>query len=80
MEKFLTKIEYRSAEFKTYHVSYFNSLKSYIESLDIIDAISAITYSMEIPEEFQSDVLKVLLKNYKLCQNAQIIGEKQVCK
>lgn len=48
--------------FKTYHVSYFNSLKSYVEALDDIKSISAIEYGIDIPAEYQSNVLKVLLR------------------
>ena len=53
--------------FKTYHVTYYNSLKAYIESLETIEEISAVTYGMNIPEEYQSNILKELL--------AQISGE-----
>ncbi len=49
-----------ATNFKTYQVSYYNSLKAYIESLNDIDTISAITYGIEIPEDYQSDVLRVL--------------------
>lgn len=48
--------------FKTYHISYFNSLKSYIESLQDMEIISAVSYGDEIPEEYQSTVY-VELKN-----------------
>ena len=44
-----------------YHTTYFNSLKHYIESLDTIDAVANIQYGVEIPETYQSDVLKYLL-------------------
>lgn len=47
---------------KTFHVSYFNTLKAYIESLNTIEEISSIQYGVEIPELYQSDVLKVLLE------------------
>lgn len=47
--------------FKTYQVSYFNALKAYIESINTIEEISAITYGIEIPADYQSDVLKYLL-------------------
>lgn len=57
----ITTISTGATNFKTYHVSYFNSLKSYIESLDDIETISAITYGSEIPSEYMSDVLKVLV-------------------
>lgn len=46
---------------KTYHVSYFNALKAYIEALVTIEDISAIEYGVMIPEAYQSDVLKVLI-------------------
>lgn len=46
---------------QTYHTTYFNSLKHYIESLDTIDAVAGIQYGVEIPEAYQSDVLKYLL-------------------
>lgn len=45
---------------KTFHVTYFNSLKVYINALDNITDISAVRYGMEIPEEYQSDILKAL--------------------
>lgn len=47
--------------FKTYHVTYFNSLKAYVESLATIEEISAIEYGCVIPEEYQSDILKDLV-------------------
>ena len=49
---------------KTYHTSYYNSLKNYIESLRSIDKISSIEYGIEIPEKYQSDVLKDIYKEY----------------
>lgn len=52
-----------ATQFKTYQISYFNALKAYIESLDDMNEISAITYGIDIPAEYQSDVLKVLLTN-----------------
>lgn len=45
---------------KTYHTTYFNALKAYINSLETIEEIDAITYDMELPEEFKSDVLRVI--------------------
>lgn len=50
-----------ATSFKTYHVSYFNALRAYVESLEDIDSISKVTYGCEIPDEYQSEVLKVLL-------------------
>lgn len=52
-----------ATQFKTYQISYFNALKAYIESLDDMNEIGAITYGIDIPAEYQSDVLKVLLTN-----------------
>lgn len=46
--------------FKTYHTSYYNALKMYINVLQTIQEISAIYYGIEIPEDYQSDVLKAL--------------------
>lgn len=51
-----------ATQYKTYHVSYFNSLKAYIESLTVIDEIKNISYGMDIPVDYQSDVLKLLNK------------------
>lgn len=47
--------------FKTYHVTYFNSLKAYVNSLATIEEVSAIEYGCAIPEEYQSDILKDLI-------------------
>ena len=46
--------------FKIYHTTYYNALKGYINALDSIENISAIEYGIEIPEEYQSDVLKAI--------------------
>lgn len=46
---------------KTYQVSYFNALKAYIESMYTIEEINAVVYGIEIPADYQSDVLKYLL-------------------
>lgn len=48
------------AAYKIYHTTYYNSLKNYINSLETIEEINAITYGVEIPEEYQTDVLKAL--------------------
>lgn len=48
------------AAFKVQHTTYYNSLKTYINALETIEEISAITYGVEIPDEYKSDVLKVL--------------------
>lgn len=51
-----------ATQFKIYHVSYFNSLKAYIEALEDVKEISSIEYGTDIPEEYQSEVLKALLR------------------
>lgn len=57
----ITAILNAATSWKTYQVTYNNSLKTYINSLDKITEISAITYGMDIPIDYQSDVLRVLL-------------------
>ena len=49
-----------ATQFKTYQVSYHNALKLYVESLNDITAISNVYYGIEIPEQYLSDVLRVL--------------------
>lgn len=44
----------------TFQITYFNSLRDYIKSLTDIDDVLAIEYGVEIPEEYQSEVLKIL--------------------
>ena len=46
---------------KTFNVTWFNSLKAYVNSMDDIADISAVEYRTEIPLEFQSEVLRTLL-------------------
>ncbi len=46
---------------QTIETTWFNSLKMYIMSMETIEQISAVTYRTEIPEEYQSEVLKYLL-------------------
>ena len=50
----------RATAFKIYHTTYYNALKNYINSLETIEEIAAVTYGMPLPEEYQSDVLKSL--------------------
>lgn len=49
-----------ATQFKIYHTTYYNALKTYINSLETIEEIAAIEYGVEIPEEYKSDVLKTL--------------------
>ena len=46
--------------FKIYQTTYFNALKTYINALETIEEISAIEYGVTIPEEYKSDVLRML--------------------
>ena len=45
---------------KTYHTAYYNSLKAYVNALTTIEEIAAVTYGTEVPDEYKSDVLRVL--------------------
>lgn len=45
----------------TYHESYFNSLKAYINSLDKIETVGGIEYGVDIPDDYQTEVLRTLL-------------------
>ena len=47
-------------KFRTYHTAYFNSLKTYINSLKSIDKVNKVNYGMKIPKKNQSEVLKYL--------------------
>lgn len=46
---------------KMYQESYFNSLRGYIQSLKRAEDLEAVRYGMEIPEAFQTDVLRQLM-------------------
>lgn len=45
---------------KIYHTTYYNALKAYINSLETIEEISAIAYGTPIPDEYKTEVLKVI--------------------
>lgn len=47
-------------QFKIYQTTYYNALKTYINALETIEEISAIEYGITIPEEYKSDVLRML--------------------
>lgn len=55
---------------KTYHTTYFNSLKAYIKSLRSVKTIAKVVYGMDIPETYQSDVLKSLISSAEDTNNA----------
>lgn len=46
---------------KLYQESYFNSLRGYIRSMETIAELLAVSYGMEIPEAYQTDVLRQLV-------------------
>ena len=46
---------------KLYHESYFNSLRTYIRSMTTVEEVEAVQYGLEVPEQYQSDVFKHLL-------------------
>lgn len=45
-----------------YNTIYYNSVKNYIMSITDINVISAINYGDEIPEEYQSEIFKLIKK------------------
>jgi len=47
-------------DYKVYHTAYYNSLKAYVNALTTIEEIAAVTYGTEVPDEYKSDVLRVL--------------------
>lgn len=59
----ISKVIKYATEFKTYHTTYYNSLKAYIQSIQDRESIRTITYGIDIPFEYQSDILKVILAN-----------------
>lgn len=54
------KIAEAATAWKLYHESYFNSLREYIKSLNTNVELGDVEYGMEIPEEYQTDVLQQL--------------------
>lgn len=47
---------------RLYHLTYFNALKSYINQLTDLNQLANIYYGIEIPEEYQTEAFKSLLK------------------
>ena len=56
----INMITQAATELKVYNTTYYNALKTYINSLETIEEISAITYGTPIPDEYKTDVLKTL--------------------
>lgn len=47
--------------FVTYHTTYCNALNIWVASLEDADAVNAVLYGCEVPEEYQSEVLRDIL-------------------
>lgn len=52
-----------ATELKTYHTTYYNSLKLFIQSLVDRDEVANVIYGANIPDEYKSDVLIALLSS-----------------
>lgn len=55
------KIIRAAMTFKTYNTTYCNALNMWIKNTTSIDELNAIYYGIEIPEQYQTEVLKSLL-------------------
>lgn len=51
----------RAMAWVTWHVTYFRDLRIYIRSLNTKEEVEAVTYGIDIPEEFQSEPLKAMI-------------------
>ena len=56
----ITTIVNKATEYITYHTTYHNSLKAYVKSLRSVNTIAKVEYGMDVPEKYQSDVLKAI--------------------
>lgn len=52
-----------ATELKTYHTTYYNSLKLFIQSLVDRDDVANVIYGANIPDKYKSDVLIALLSS-----------------
>ena len=59
--KYMALIVEKALNFITYHVTYFRDLRIYIRSLENKEDVVAIAYGVELPTEYQSEVLKDIL-------------------
>lgn len=50
-----------ATNWKLYHESYYNSMRAYVNALEDADTIAGISYGDTVPEEYQTDVLKLLI-------------------
>ena len=64
-EEMIAIIE-KATQFIAYHTTYCNSFYTWINALASKEAVKALSYGDEIPEEYQSEVLKNYLKAGKM--------------
>lgn len=50
-----------ASDWVTYHKTYYNSLRKYIRSMETPDELDAVTYGMEIPEAYRTEVLEQIM-------------------
>lgn len=62
-EEDMKKITDTCMNFVTYHVTYFRDLRIYIRSLQTKEEVDSVEYGVDIPIEYQSEVLQALLMN-----------------
>lgn len=58
----ILKIIDTATVFKTYHTSYYNSLKNWVMSMESITEVGNVVYGAEIPSEYCSEVLLELMQ------------------
>lgn len=56
-----TKIAEAATYWKMFQESYFNSLRAYIQNIETMTELSAVIYGMEVPLEYQTDVLRQIM-------------------
>ena len=59
-----TLITTAATAWKLYHESYFNSLKIYINAITDVNELAAVTYGIEIPEKYQTEVYQELAAQF----------------
>ena len=58
----MQKITDAAYEHRTFHTTYCNSLKIWVEATETAEELQEIYYGADVPETYQSDVLKAYLK------------------
>ncbi len=56
-----TRIAETATYWKMYQESYYNSLRTYIQSMETMPELLAVTYGMGVPLEYQTDVLRQIM-------------------